>query len=176
MNAIAKTKICIKCHIKKPLSKFTTRKDSKDGFNNLCKICRSQYDKQKYLNNIEKVKQQGKQWHFENPQYSKQYYLINQDEILYKKKQYGQDPINREKNNKYNRQRYKNDPEFKMSCLLRNRNWYALESQGVKKSTKTVNLIGCTTKEFKNYIEKQFLTGMTWSNHGNKNDQWAYIT
>lgn len=40
------------------------------------------------------------------------------------------------------------------------------------KSDKTVDLLGCTPDEFKMYIEKQFVEGMTWDNHGKGEDKW----
>ena len=43
------TKICIKCNIEKPLLEFPKRKNSKNGYRNDCKICKSKQDKQ--LNN-----------------------------------------------------------------------------------------------------------------------------
>lgn len=41
--------------------------------------------------------------------------------------------------------------------------WRALHS---KKSLHTIEYLGCTIAEFKKHIEKQFMPGMTWENHG----------
>ena len=35
-----------------------------------------------------------------------------------------------------------------------------------KKTNKSIDFLGCSSKEFKLYLEKQFLPEMTWENHG----------
>ena len=37
-----------------------------------------------------------------------------------------------------------------------------------KKSDSTMNLLGCTIQEAREYLEKQFKEGMTWENHGHE--------
>ena len=37
-------KVCIKCGIEKDLSMFQSRRSTKDGYRNECKVCRSTYD------------------------------------------------------------------------------------------------------------------------------------
>ena len=41
-----------------------------------------------------------------------------------------------------------------------------LQRIGSKKAYKTLDLLGCSMKDFRNYIESQFEPGMTWENHG----------
>ncbi len=40
-----------------------------------------------------------------------------------------------------------------------------LKQREVRKSLKTHKLLGCTNSELKEYLEKQFVEGMTWENH-----------
>ncbi len=61
-----KTKVCSKCGVVKPLTNefFNVRKDSKDGYRNDCKLCKTLYDNQRYVKNEDKVKEKSnKQYH-----------------------------------------------------------------------------------------------------------------
>jgi hypothetical protein len=42
----------------------------------------------------------------------------------------------------------------------------SIKRGGWKKNGRTQDILGCDYKFFKDYIEKQFTKGMTWSNHG----------
>lgn len=77
-----KYKKCIICGEEKPLTKqyFHSRKDSKDGFRNNCKECKSLKDRKTYLKNQEQVKERSKKYHHEN-----------RDEILEKRRKYYQE-------------------------------------------------------------------------------------
>jgi len=55
------------------------------------------------------------------------------------------------------------DPIGHLSSTVRSSVRSALKS---KKSKKSNEYLGCTIEEFKKHIEKQFLEGMTWDNHG----------
>jgi hypothetical protein len=60
--------------------------------------------------------------------------------------------------------RYRNDPEFKVKCLLRKRIRKVV--QRGDKSASTLELLGCTRAHFMAHIESQFTKGMTWANLG----------
>lgn len=64
----------------------------------------------------------------------------------------------------YDAARYKTDQHFRLSRLLRGRVLLAL--QGNDKSQRTMDLLGCTIPEFRQYVGQQFTTGMTWENQG----------
>lgn len=85
-------KICSKCNIAQHVSNFTKKKDSKDGFSNICKVCKKKYDKErrkdtKFLKKekerLQKYdrKEYLKNWRFENRKhiqlYEKTYRLSN---------------------------------------------------------------------------------------------------
>jgi hypothetical protein len=81
----------------------------------------------------------------------KQYYIKNRNKqisywINYKKSKYNVDPI------------------FTLKEKLRNRFRRAFK-QGYKKGSAIDNL-GCSIEVFKEYIEKQFKSGMSWDNYG----------
>ena len=69
-------------------------------------------------------------------------------------------------NNKAYHERHKNKPEFKLVKNLRERLRSALK--GFNKSGNTMLLVGCSIKELKAHLEKQFKPNMTWNNYG----QW----
>ena len=61
-------------------------------------------------------------------------------------------------------EKYKSNPQFRLSENLRARTILALK--GEIKSGKTIELLGCSWLELRAHIEKQFGTGMTWENYG----------
>ncbi len=68
--------------------------------------------------------------------------------------------------NLYQKNRLKTDIQFKLSVCLRMR-----ISQAIKAGS-AIEDLGCTIIEFKNYIENQFIEGMTWNNWGNGKNKW----
>lgn len=75
----------------------------------------------------------------------------------------------REYNNKHHSDRIKNDINYRLRFRLRGRIWKALK--GKNKSATTMELIGCSFDELKQYLELKFKPGMSWENYG-KNG-WA---
>lgn len=71
-----------------------------------------------------------------------------------------------EKRNAYQNKRYKNDPVFRLSRVLRNRLSKYVTGK-VKSFTKeSRDILGCSLEQFKSHLEKMFLPGMNWSNYG----------
>ncbi len=58
------------------------------------------------------------------------------------------------------------NPLFKLSCNLRSYVCNVFAYKGVRKKTKTFELIGCSVDELKSYLESQFESWMTWDNYG----------
>lgn len=87
-----------------------------------------------------------------------------------KKRAYAQRPEVKERRNARTRERdklrWKTDPQFALSSLLRCRVRGALTGKGLTKRHRTEVLIGCTVEAFKTHIEANFLPGMTWDNRG----------
>ena len=90
------------------------------------------------------------------------------------RKRYNQSEQGRKQNLKYARERYNNDPSFKIRINLSSRLGRWLKSLDVKKKAKTMELVGCSKGFCKRHLEKQFyphpITGekMTWNNNSNK--------
>ena len=100
--------------------------------------------------------------------YQKAYRKENKEKIAAYKKAYREE--NKENTAAYLRERYKNDPNFKMRILLRNRLRKVLK--GNTKTGPTMKLVGCTVAELWLHIEGLFEPGMTRENNGNGEGFW----
>ena len=94
MNCPYSAKICTKCKellIVCELN-FTRRKDSKDGFRNECKRCKTKYNKQYREEHKEVLAEKRKEYYEENKEVlaekRKEYYEEHKEEILIVNKQY----------------------------------------------------------------------------------------
>ena len=67
---------------------------------------------------------------------------------------------------KYQRNRRRIDPLFRLSKNLRSRLSSALKSKKWKKNTRFSQYIGCSQQDLVLHIESQFRPGMTWGNYG----------
>lgn len=156
--------------------------------NNKYKI--QEYNKSMY--NYEKNQTQNIYYRIKNSDWDKNYYNENKELIL-------KNSINYYNNNKENRikysieynrktdyeshkkwklnnpnyfkdyfkNRYKNDNLWRLSMNIRYNIWRGLKSNKNKHST---DILGCTFKEFKKYLESKFEFWMTWDNYGNPKD------
>jgi hypothetical protein len=97
-----------------------------------------------------------------------QYFIKNKDHIKQITKEYYNK--NKKHLNKMSYERHKKkcqeDPSYKLSTRLRGRIKNALLTNNYAKQDKTYNLIGCTPKFLKTYLESLFQSGMTWDNYG----------
>lgn len=177
-----------------------TRKEyTKQYYAKNCNIIKDQF-KQKYHTNKEQFKakykankelylarnkQSNEKYKEKRLEYSKNYFTKNREKVcemnrLYyrrniekckaRAKQYNNNPINKIKTIEYNRNRYKNNVQFKLGHNLRGRIQQAVKKQNTKKVISAEKLIGCTVEYFKKYLEKLWQPGMCWENY--KYDGW----
>jgi len=66
--------------------------------------------------------------------------------------------------NEYNKKRYKNDEQYKLSLLLRGRLKKVLDRKNVPTRSEFGNMLGCSYEELVIHLESQFTDGMDWSN------------
>jgi hypothetical protein len=59
-----------------------------------------------------------------------------------------------------------NNIEYKIKETIRARILLAIKNKYTKKAYKSMDLLGCDIGVLLNHIEKQFLPGMNWGNHG----------
>jgi Prasinovirus endonuclease VII len=153
MGGKAKTH-CIKGH---PFSGKTSL-----GYN-ICRICRAFNTKTYRANNKEKAQDARKKWLAKSQTHIKDYLdknrtRINRWQVAYYQKIQKKRLL----------EKYKTDPLFRLAKVLRHRVYNALCYKRVKKSVRSIDLIGCTISELKTHLETQFKPGMNWKNHTSK--------
>jgi hypothetical protein len=87
---------------------------------------------------------------------------------LWYTKQYQAESDNKARRNAQLKIRRHSDQMFKFRINVRGRIRACLKRNGLMKSQKTIEIIGCDFHFLKNWIEGQFQDGMTWANMG----QW----
>jgi len=152
-----KKKICNKCGVVKDICEFGIRRDTKDGMMTCCKSCKKKLNQNWRKNNSDKAKKSDKNWRKNNielrKKYMKNYRLENKLHVL-------------EYCNRYEKNRKKIDPVFRLKILCRKRIYHFLKLRKLTKKNETFKIIGCTPAKLKEYIEKKFLSGMDWNNQG----------
>lgn len=152
------TKLCSKCKEEKDLEFFHKDKTKKSGLVCCCKSCKKIATKKYYSNNTKKCILKSSKWKKENRKqnsiHSKKWAKNNRQHI----NSYVQDKANKNIN-------------FKLAGNLRSRLSEALK-KGYK-SGSAVKDLGCTINQLKDWLERQFMSGMTWENYGNKEGQWS---
>lgn len=135
-------KICRTCDINKPSNDFHRSKASLDGLMFQCKLCKTQYMKDHYQLNKERIKTQARSYFKQNKS------KVNASRLRYQK------------------HKESTDLTFKLVRRLRNRLYYALKRASWKKDTHFHKYIGCTLDELKQHLSTQFQSGMSWDNYG----------
>jgi len=122
---------------------------------NFVKLTKKEYFEKYRLSHLEYFNEHNKKYYKEN---------------VSKCKKYGQTYRNTHKNyyaqasKLYQKTKLDVDANFKILHNLRRRIHKVLK--GANKSNHIMQLIGCNTKELRQYLEKQFKPGMSWDNYG----------
>ena len=198
-NIYVMNKICNVCNVEKDISNFSKRKDSKDGYRNICKSCNMQkrtgYFKEYYLTNKDKnkeyYKKHSKEYWEQNKNilkikrkpYMKEYMEKNKD----KRKEYikenslkikQQEKIYKEvyknKRNECRRDRYATDTLYRLTCIYRRITNQVFKKKGYKKNYSCEKLLGCSYNDYLIYIESKFDKWMTHDNFGLYNGTYNY--
>lgn len=117
-----------------------------------------EYRKEYYIKNKDKLKE----YYIKNEEHYKEYRIKNKDKL----KRYNDNLDRKEYMKKYTREKRKTDDIFRIKNILRNRIRNFLKRKQWAKQSRTMDMLGCTGKELKEYLEKQFTLGMNWKNHG----------
>jgi hypothetical protein len=109
-------------------------------------------------------------------EYKKIYREQNKEKIREYHKEYSKENKDRlnESKRAYDKVRIKNDPLFKLKKNLRTRIWFALKQNKYKKYSSTIEIIGCSFEELREYIESKFEPWMSWDNYGLFNSELNY--
>lgn len=138
-------KICSKCKIEKDVCEFYKNKQTKDGIYSSCKRCKLKWRQEnKIITNLTNKRSRDK--HIEKHRTRNSLYQKN----------------NKEKINLRMVIRRKNEPIFKLKCLIRSRVWNFFNYNNITKRNKTFDIVGCSPEFLKEHIEKQFTDGMSW--------------
>jgi hypothetical protein len=139
------TKVCKKCKEEKEISMFAKyRYNGKLLHKATCRDC--------YKPNRQK------------------YYKNNSSSIIFKNSTYKKQ--NRDAVNKRDRERRKNDIEFKLYEVVRSVVKVSIKrNQGNKNNLSTIKYLSYTIQELREHLEKQFETWMTWNNWGRYNSE-----
>lgn len=179
-------RICSTCKIPIILSEFYKHKHNKSGYHSQCKTCMKKVMKPK---SKEVAIRDAKKYALAHPgrvkASFKKYYDANKESLRQKRKVYLESESGREKvaANLYKRRDKINarrkelkkamSPKSKMAKAVRDRfHKVVIRMKRGCKSFKTVELVGCSFDDLKLHIERQFVEGMSWNNHGNGDSKW----
>lgn len=142
------TKKCSRCNIEKKFDEFNKLKSGKFGLSSHCKACQSKYD-------------------YENREVFLCYHKEKRFRELKKFKAYDKKykSENREKQNSYRRNKWKEDINFRIKDQLSGRIHSYLRKHN-NKTDKTLNYLGCSILFYKEYLESLFLPQFDWNNYG----------
>jgi len=164
------TKACTKCHVVQSKENFT-KGNGEFSRRGDCKKCtkiadrsyKAQYAKQYQKNNKQKIRE-----------YQRNYKRKNKNKLREKQKQYRSTQTYQDKVRVRDRQRYKNDIEYKIACCIRGRLSRAIKQNN--KGGSAIKELGCSILELKKHLESKFYSHpvtseeMIWENH--KLDGW----
>jgi hypothetical protein len=149
------TKRCPKCTQILPFDNFGKNKTSIDGYMPFCKVCKSEIDKD--YRNCDKNRQKlldKKKEYYQRTKHTERH--INNAKKRNQNRDY-KDEYKRLRENEW--RRAKDNLRKLVNSSFKKREW-------VRKDTKTEKLLGADFFVVKEYIERQFLKGMSWNNHG----------
>jgi len=154
-------KICTKCKKDKELKEFHEGHSGPGTYYSWCKECKNGNSRK----NNPKYKETKDKWNKEQrPAYlEKTKEHIKEYSKNYRNSDKGKEIIKKLKQKEY-KEKYGKDVLFTLNITLRNRVKNALKNNF--KSGKTLELLDCTIKELKLWLENQFLPGMDWGNYG----------
>ncbi len=135
------TKMCFKCKKEKDLNDFHKDKNGIKGCVTNCKKCANNICKEKYKN----------------------------DENFRKRSKKSNKKYKHSKKGKETIKKHSNKIENKLASYMRTRIWQICSMNKLNKNGQhTFDILGYSSAELVKHLEKQFLSGMTWKNHGSK--------
>lgn len=148
---------CASCDFVGILKDFGIDSKKTGYWKSYCKKCQKQkrkilYTKSPwYKKNPEKhlinCRKSSRCYKLKHPEYIKQWNIKNKKRLQESQKK-----------------RWKQDPSFRIKMICRHRVWKALKNAKIKKSDKTIELLGCSWNFYKSYLESLFLPLMGWNN------------
>lgn len=158
------TKVCKQCKQNKTLDQFSKHSLCKLGVCSKCKKCRSlewAARKEEHSTYKKSLYQRRKSYYLPK---AKAYYASHKQEKAAYDEKYK--PRRRPLRNQRHKERYENDPQYRITHNLRGSLHTKVKRSGYPKLDSAMNLLGCSIADFRAYIEARFLPGMSWENHG----------
>ena len=157
---MVKSRKCSLCKLELELNSlnFHKNRNEVDGFDYRCKKCKLTH----YNSNKEKYKTTSTNWQKTNPEKN------SSIQKKYRQSEKGIEIRKQHRKKEYD-QKYGVDMEWTILRNLRIRLRNALKKEF--KSGKTIELLGCSIKEYVVFLEQQFDQNMTWENYG-KDKYW----
>lgn len=119
--------------------------------------------KKYYQEHREKLLQRMHKYYVDNAEVlNYKYYHLHQKENQLRGKEYYQ--THKEQRKEYCRKMQRTNVQYRLKGNLTRRITKVL--RGTTKLRHTFELIGCSPKELKQHLQKQFQSGMTWKNYG----------
>jgi hypothetical protein len=180
-------KQCNKCKEEKEVSEFYKNSGNKDGYRSTCKRCDAIVKQEYHQKNKDIINEKSRSYHHKNKdirnkisreyrekhkehlrQLDKEWYKKNKEKHKIRRDEYYKNNKDKIINQhlKYQRERRKKDPLYKLRLNLGCRTYLAFKSKSFRKNSKTKQLLGADLPIVKEHIEKQFTKGMTWENYG----------
>jgi len=165
--------ICSKVFVLKKKQPVITKCCSVDCINKNRKNIKSRHAKIYGKIYKRRIRITGSEVYKKHLEYNKKYLTkYNKLESTRLKKYNKNDPIQKAKEikrvNIWRSKKVKIDKLFKLKLTLRNQIYRILDGEKKQKyNIKTFDLLGCTPKYLKEYLEKKFKPGMNWDNYGN---------
>ncbi len=166
-------KTCRICKINKNETEYRIPKGGKYALSK-CKLCEAEYRKKYRELNKEFVVQINRRYKVENKEKirlaSKEYYLKNKEICTIRNKKWrSQNKDVAAKAERVNsKRRWRNDPLYRATKIMRNRVSNAFNYHGWIKNGKTEKLLGADYQTVMLYIERQFKKGMNWNSDGKR--------
>ena len=157
-------KFCTVCNLEKDtLSNNFRFLKSRSTYAACCRSCENQKNIQYKKINRNKIAAYNQIY---LPIYLKQYVIDNKLELQAYRKDYKKSDKAKASHNKYERNRRRNDPSFRLrkdiSRIIRR----AITKNGLIKTDSVVKYLSNSIQELKEHLEKQFEPWMTWENQG----------
>jgi len=178
-------KKCSKCKNIKEDNSFYSNKYMKSGLSSRCKECQKiaaklhndnnpdykeyiiEYRRKYYNKNNEYFKEYLKKWNsIHSPSIERQKYIREFNNKNYKRY--------KNSRNKYQRNRRKTDPLYKLSKNIRASISVIFSKNNYIKMSRTHQILCCSYEEFKQYLESKMENWMSWNNYGKYNGELNY--
>lgn len=165
-------KVCRCCKQQKPYSEFYRWKNSSDGYHFYCKECKRQMNEKRYSENKDVLSKRvsisraiRRQLDPEYDEKIKAYSRKQAKSESYKRANQKYRKVHKDRIAAYESKRVQENIQVRITKRLRTRLHHFVNSVGIY-SYHTTELLGCSWEYLRDYLEKQFESGMNWDNYG----------